>query len=192
MHHTSPQPQSYIPLAINQFPLPETGSMVSKIPTCTICVLLIVSCSSMWKWDKNEVTAIIIITPCTMHAKGIKTHLSCPHLPWLVLCLLISEAWAVTPIDIPASDKLGEFSGDVIEKSNAAGLPCIQLWTASVYLEWSWSGVRLLPWHPSVPSNKIQQKHFSMCYDLLKGNIVSHLKRQSQATIWEQHGTDFA
>ena len=31
-----------------------------------------------------------------------------------------------------------------------------------------------------VSSNKIQQKHSSMFYDLLKGNIVSHLKCQSQ------------
>ena len=49
------------------------------------------------------------------------------HLPSLLLCFVISEAWAAAHGDTPASDRLSGLSDEVTEKSNAAGLPCDQL-----------------------------------------------------------------
>ena len=84
--------------------------------------------------------------PYVSTTKGMHTQPNSTHLASLLLCFLISEAWAATPEDTPASERISEFSGEVTQKSKAAGLPSDQFWTrTSAGLLWSWSGVKLLP-----------------------------------------------
>ena len=68
-------------------------------------------------------TASLPQAPYDSTTSGMHVHLSSEHLASLVECFLSSAATAADPAVRPASERWDGFSGEVTERSKAAGLP---------------------------------------------------------------------
>ena len=96
--------------------------------------------------SEDDSIASVPQAPYASTTMGTQTHPSSLHLVSFSSCCLCSVALAAWPAASPASSKTLELSGDVTDKSIAAGLPKDQLGTRmSAGRVWLWSLVRLLP-----------------------------------------------